>query len=196
MNKTIEKIGQRDHVTLKKGFSLDQVSGHDPTLGHLWIIIDDHMAQPIYHDLSILFANTSRAKNISVTVLTQNLYSKAGDSGRYNRDILVNRNVLVLFNSRQDEQMVQSVAKKCNIPYNVLLSAYHLACNGKTAAEYGVADDDESNFDDEDEATKKKKYSHLMIILTPNTLKEVELRSNSFFMEEHTILYWPKAKDG
>ena len=42
--------------------------------------------------------------------------------------------------------------------------------------------------------TRKKKYSHLMITFSQNGIKEVEMRSNSFFMDEHTILYWPRPE--
>ena len=41
---------------------------------------------------------------------------------------------------------------------------------------------------------EKKKYSHLMITFSQNGIKEVEMRSNSFFMDEHTILYWPRPE--
>ena len=74
-------------------------------------------------------------------------------------------------------------------------SAYYLASNSKKPEDYGRYEKgDDKDYDDEDEHTRKKKYSHLMITFSQNGIKEVEMRSNSFFMDEHTILYWPRPE--
>ena len=94
MNETVRQIGQKDGVVLKKGFSLDQVKGHDQSSGnHELVIIDDYMNERCYEQLSILFATLSRHRNVSVCVLTQNPFSQGADARKYNRDILVNRSV-------------------------------------------------------------------------------------------------------
>ena len=77
MNDTVAEIGQKDGVVLKKGFSLDQVNGYEQKSGnHELIIVDDYMNSKYYKELSILFANKSRHRNISVALLTQNSYSQ------------------------------------------------------------------------------------------------------------------------
>lgn len=191
MNSTIKKISKMPKVILKNGFSLDQVSGHDGET-HIWVIIDDHLTRPIYHDLANLFANNSRAQNISVTLLTQNMYTKAGNAAKFNREVLVNRTHSVVFPCRQDDAMVQAMARNSSIPYSRIMGAYHLSSNSKiTGEEFGVDDNADEDIESDDEHTKRQRHSHLLIQFTPGTKPELELRSKIFFMEETTELFWP-----
>ncbi len=83
------------------------------------------------------------------------------------------------------------------ISYFYFLSAYYLASNLKAPDEYGRYEEgDDKAYDDEDEHSKGKRHSHLLISFSQNSIKEVEMRSNSFFMDERTILYWPRVPSG
>ena len=97
MNQTIQEIGQKDGVILKKGFSLDQVKGYDQKSGnHQFIVIDDHQNANCYREVAILFAQHSRHRNVSVALLMQNCYSQAADARKYNRDILINMMMMAI----------------------------------------------------------------------------------------------------
>ena len=192
LNPTIREIAKNPKVILKQGFSLDQISGHDGK-SDILCVIDDHLSRPIYHELAELFANDSRAKLISICLLTQNLYTKSGNAGRFNRDILVNRSHSVVFPCWQDIAMVQSIARNSVLDYNRVMAAYNKISHEKDADEFGVASEssDEEIDGDDDEYKKRERHSHLVIDFTLSCRAELRLRSKIYFMEEATELFWP-----
>ena len=187
INKTIEEIGTRPKVKLIQGFSMEYIKDW-PAEQRLWIIIDDHLVKNVYHEIAELFAVHSRGLDISVTLLTQNLYTKAGNAGSYNRDLLINRNYSVFFRCTADNNQVKNVAKNCHLSYNVFMSAFFLATGYKMGHEYGQV----SEIKETEEERKKNAHKYLMFSSTQYVKPELQLRSQIFFREENTLLYWPK----
>ena len=169
LNPTIKKLENNPKVTLKKGFDYDLILDNQPT-HHLLCVIDDHINSEIYHHLSELFAVKSRALNISVCLLTQNIFSKGGNARQFNRDILINSTHTCIFENKRDKLSVMSIAK-ASFPtkYKYFMESYHSACD---------------SFSDG--------HGYLFLSLSPQTNKQVELRTKIFFNEEVTILFWPR----
>lgn len=187
INDTIKEIGERQKVTLVQGFSLDYIKDW-PKEQRLWIIIDDHLVKEVYHEIADLFAVHSRGKDICVTLITQNLFTKAGNASKYNRDLVINRSYSVFFPCKADDNQVKTVARSCHINYYTFMSAFFLATGYKMGHEYGKV----SELEQDNETKKKNAHKYLMLSLTPYTKPEIELRSDIFFREENTLLFWPK----
>ena len=172
LNSTIKKLEKNPKVTLKQGFDYDMVLDHQVSQAspHLLIVVDDFMNSNIYDKLSELFAVKSRALNISVCLLTQNIFSKGGNAQKYNRDILINSTHTCIFQNKRDKLGVMSIAK-ASFPtqYKYFMQAYYSAC--------------ESSSDG---------HGYLFLSLSPESKKEVELRTKIFFNEEVSILFWPR----
>ena len=138
--------------------------------GHLLVIIDDHLHAPIYHSLADLYAIKSRSKTISVLLLTQNLFTHAQNAGRYNKEILMNSTLTILFCNRRDSSISRRIGQTIfSGRFQFFMSVYKSA----------VCEDN-------------SQHKYLAIFTDPSTSRKCELRSNIFFEEETTILFWPR----
>ena len=191
----IKSIATRNsNVILRQGLSMDLVEANDPQT-HIWVIVDDFMLTKIYKFIAEIFTIKSRAKNVSISILTQNIYTKGGDAGRYSRDILVNCTHSALFMTKRDIHSIRAIASAVYLDFKFFMSSFLLACRTKTSAEYGQSDN-ESDSEDESEKDslkrKDKQYRFLFLTLSPETKQETELRSQIFYKHEPTALYWPR----
>ena len=169
LNPQIKEIGTYEKVELVQNFDPDVITDHTDN-SHLWIIIDDYILQPIYHHLAEIFCVKSRSRNCSISLLTQNLFSQAAaNSKKYNREILLNSTITVLFQNKRDESLVSSVAKTA-FPrrYRYFLQSYQLACESG------------------------KGHGYLCIRTAPGVSKKVELSTNVFYYKENPILFWER----
>ena len=187
LNSTVREIGTRSKVQLIQGFSMEHIKDW-PKEERIWIIIDDHLVKNIYHEIAELFAVHSRGNEISVTLITQNLFTKSGNAKNFNREMLINKNHSVFFRCKADDNQIRNAAKSCHLPYHVFMASYYLATGYKMSHEYGHAPEIEET----EEEKKNNAHRYLLFSSTNYTLEEVELRSCIFWREEETKLYWPK----
>lgn len=107
---------------------IDLINPEDNTL----LILDDltHLCEKDETILN-LFTTDSHQKNISVFLLTQNLFSK----GKYFRTISLNSNYLILMNNPRDQLQINCLARQM-FPKNnkFLIEAYH---DATTLNKYG-----------------------------------------------------------
>ena len=136
LNDTIRDIGARPKVTLIQGFSIEYIQNW-PAERRLWIIIDDHLVKNIYHEIADLFAVQSRGNDISVTLLTQNLFTKSGNAANFNREIIINRNYAVFMKCKADTNQIKNTAKSIHLSYHTFMAAYFQATGYKMGEDYG-----------------------------------------------------------
>ena len=187
LNDAIRLIGKRPRVTLIQGFSMEYIRNW-PEGQRLWIIIDDHLVKKIYHEIADLFAVQSNGKDISVTLLTQNLYTKSGNAGNFNREIMINRNYAVFMKCKADDNQIKNTAKSIHLSYHTFMAAYYEATGYKMGEDYGKV----SNIAETEEEKKKNAHKYLFFSSTQYVKDELALRSQIFFREENTLVYWPK----
>ncbi len=106
-------------------FNIEAISANDKTL----LVLDDltHLCEKDESVLN-LFTTDSHQKNISVFLLTQNIFSK----GKHFRTISLNANYIILMNNPRDRQQISNLAKQM-FPKNnqFLVEAYQDATLNK-----------------------------------------------------------------
>ena len=129
------------------------------------IILDDNMHE-FMNDILIsdLFTKFSHHKNITVMMLIQNLFPKS----KFNRDISLNSNYIVLMKNPRDIQQIKLLANQI--------------CGGK----------DNYIFDAYKDATNNFPYSYLMIDLNQQTPFKLRVRTNVLQTEVPSIVYCDK----
>jgi hypothetical protein len=170
MNPQIQEIGTYDRVELIQNFDPDIITDHQGD-SHIWIIVDDYILQPIYHHLAKIFCVTGRARNCSISLLTQNIFSQAAaNSKKYNREILLNSNITIIFDNKRDNSIVASLAKQA-FPgkYHYFMQSYQLACEAD-----------------------KSGHGYLCVRTSPGISKKVVLSTNVFYYKENPILFWER----
>ena len=170
MNDQIKAISKLPRVELIKHFDQDVIDDHKSTDDSLWIIVDDHLLQNVHEKLADIFTVKSAAKKISISYLSQNIFTKIGNAQKYNRELLLNSTITILFNNRRDESLVTSLARTSFASrFKFFKGAYHAVCGpGKSA------------------------HNYLAIFSDPDTPPELELRSKIFFRDQTTILLWQR----
>ena len=172
MNPVIARIAKLEFVEVVKGFNYDLVEDHDGGPEGLWILIDDHINTNIFEQLADIFCIKSRSKNINITYLSQNLFSRAKNAKDYNRMVLLNSSISVLFDNRRDETIATHIGRTA-FPrrYKWFLESYREACD-----------------------LNKSGHGYIMIQSDPGTRREVELRTRIFFKTEVPVLFWERNK--
>jgi hypothetical protein len=126
------------------------------------LILDDNM-HSFVNDILIsdLFTKHSHHKNITVILLMQNLFPKS----KFNRDISLNSNYIVLMKNPRDKQQIKLLANQiCGGQENYIFDAY------KNATEFSA-------------------YSYLMLDLNQTTPVELRVRTNVLEKEYPSIVY-------
>ena len=196
LTESIKSIAARNsNVTLRQGFNMDVIESNDPSR-HIWLILDDFINSKIYGLIADIFTIKSNAKNVSISILTQNIYSKGGDAGRFNRDIISNSTHSALFLNKRDIHSIRAVASAVYLDFKFFYASFLLACRTKSPSEYGN-DHDDSDSDSEmplGDRLKRKARHHqfLFVTLDSESKQETELRSHIFYKHEPTALYWPR----
>ena len=170
LNPKIREIGTYPKVELRKDFGPDVIEDHVDG-SHLWILVDDHILKPVYRDLADIFCIKSRSRNVSITILSQNLFSRAApESSKFYREILINTTISILFCNKQDRTIVTSLAKTA-FPnrYHYFVESYHKACELDSSG-----------------------HGYLCIRTAPGVPKKLELTTKIFFQTEHTVLFWER----
>lgn len=149
------------HVKFHKGLpNIQDFDGRRPVL----LIIDDLM-QEADEGVANLFTKGSHHRNVSVMLLTQNLFPK----NKFARTISLNSHYLVLFKNPRDASQIGVLARQMH-PHR---SAYVV-----------------ESFKD---ATSQP-HSYLLIDLRPEQIDLLRLRSNIFPGEQHSVYVHPDEK--
>ena len=130
------------------------------------VIVLDDMVEKCEKDKSILqlFTVDSHHKNISIILITQNLFSK----GKYMRTISLNSHYIVAFNNPRDKLQISHLARQMfpNNP-NFLIECY-------------------------EDAVENKPFGYLFIDLKQKTLQKFRIRTGIFEDDKEKIVYVPK----
>lgn len=96
---------QNENISFHKGIphSIEN-NGNVPTL----VVLDDLMNDVYNSQISELFTKGSHHRNISVILVTQNLFHQ----GKHSRDISLNSKYLVVFKNPRDQLQFQYLAKQ------------------------------------------------------------------------------------
>jgi Cdc6-like AAA superfamily ATPase len=140
-------------------YDFENINSNDQTL----LILDDltHLCEKDETVLN-LFTTDSHQKNISVFLLTQNIFSK----GKHFRTISLNSHYLILMNNPRDRQQISNLAKQMFPKKNeFLVEAYH-------------------------DATINK-YGYLFVDLTQSTNQNNRVQSG-ILQDEIRVIYRPK----
>ena len=172
-NSVLQSISEIPGVEMIKNFNPDLVEEIDGENGQNTLIVcDDHLNVPgIYKHLAHIWTVASRARSLSCIFLTQNLYSRSTSAdASYNRQILLNSNYTALFANKRDCSIASNISKVA-FPnrYRYFMESYKEACE-----------------------TRSDGHGYLLISSDPKDPKEVELRTQIFFEEEPTILFWER----
>ncbi|CAC5387026.1 unnamed protein product [Mytilus coruscus] len=146
-----------DNITFHEGLpSSEQVDAWSEKREHMLLILDDLLATAV-NDVEVLnlFTVKSHHQNISLLMLTQNLYHSPG---KFMRTISLNASYIICLKNHRDQHQLTVLAKQI-LPGQVkyFMSAYELAT--------------------------KKKYGYLAIDLSAHTDKLYLLRTNIFIGE-------------
>lgn len=125
------------------------------------IIIDDNMYKAS-NDIAIsdLFTKKSHHKNITIVMLTQNLFPKS----KYMRDINLNSNYIVLMKNPGDLTQIKTLSRRTDENPNFIFNAYR-------------------------HATRKEPYSYLLLDMCQTTPVELKARSCIFPDGMNQIVY-------
>ena len=101
---------------------LPQPSDYSNDSGTKLVIIDDLMRESSNNTVIDLFTKGSHHKNLSVMLITQNLFHQ----GHGQRDISLNANYIVVFKNPRDRAQIQHLARQvCPENPRFLQDAYH-----------------------------------------------------------------------
>lgn len=170
LNEEIKKISKMDLVEVVKFFNQDIIDDWTAESGHMVIFVDDHLNENIYDRLADVYAVKSRSKFISIVLITQNQFTKSGNAARWNRTILLNSTLSILFCNKRDQSLVSQVGRTAfQGRFRFFMDSYKTIC-----------DSDQGG------------HKYLAIFSDPSTPKFCELRTKIFFKTEVTILFWPR----
>lgn len=158
--KSYDQFSKKIPIEFKQG--LPSIEDFDPSKNNL-VILDDLMTE-CENDPSIsnLFTVDSHHKNISVILITHNIFSK----GKHTRTISLNSHYMILFNNPRDRSQINHLARQM-YPKNskFLVEAY-------------------------DDAVDNKPHGNLLIDLKQGTDKNLRIRTG-IFENEDKIVYCP-----
>ena len=170
MNPQIEAMSKIPRVEIIKNYNQDIIDDHKASDGHLWCVVDDHILHNIYDKMASVFAIKSRAKFVSISFLTQNLYSRGGNAAKFGRELLINSSILILFCSKRNESVMNNLARTTfSSRYRYFKDVFNAVCK-----------------------SGKSGHNYLAIFLDPTISSKYELRSKIFFRDQNTILFWER----